>query len=51
VWPSTPYAEWGFTLGNLTPFLSPVDLTASFTWQISSYPTHPFGLGVGITGL
>jgi hypothetical protein len=46
----TPYAEWGFTLGNLTPFLSPVDLAVSFTWQISSYPTHPFRLGVGITG-
>jgi hypothetical protein len=46
----TPYAEWGFTLGHLTPFLSPLDLAVSFTWQISSYPTHAFRLGFGITG-
>jgi hypothetical protein len=46
----TPYAEWGFTLGHLTPFLSPLDLALSFTWQISSYPTRRFRFGFGITG-
>jgi hypothetical protein len=45
-----PYTEAGFTLGNLTPFLSPFDLAASFTWQLSSYPTHGFRLGLGING-
>jgi hypothetical protein len=46
-----PYAEAGFTLGNLTPFLSPFDLAASFTWQLSTYPTRRFRLGLGFTGL
>lgn len=45
-----PYGEAGFTLGNLTPFLSPFDLAVSFTWQLSSYPTQRFRLGFGITG-
>jgi hypothetical protein len=46
----TPYEELGFTVGNLTPFLSPFDLAASFTWQLSSYPTRGFRLGFGVTG-
>ncbi|HEV2752128.1 MAG TPA: DUF5686 family protein [Gemmatimonadales bacterium] len=46
-----PYAEAGFTLGNLTPFLSPIDLAASFTWQLSTYPTSRFRLGLGLIGL
>lgn len=44
------YREAGFTLGNLTPFLSPFDLAASFTWQLSSYPTNRFRFGLGING-
>jgi len=46
----TPYGEAGFTLGNLTPFLSPFDLAVSFTWQVSSYATERFHFGVGING-
>jgi uncharacterized protein DUF5686 len=45
-----PYGEAGFTLGNLTPFLSPFDLAVSFTWQLSSYPTQGFRFGFGVTG-
>ncbi len=46
----TPYTELGFSLGNLTPFLSPFNLSASFTWQLSSYATRRFRFGIGITG-
>jgi hypothetical protein len=46
-----PYTEAGFTLGNLTPFLSPFDFAISCTWQLSRYPTHPFRLGLGFTGI
>ncbi len=46
----TPYSELGFSLGNLTPFLSPFNLAASFTWQLSSYATRRFRLGLGISG-
>ena len=45
-----PYGEAGFTLGSLTPFLSPFDLAVSFTWQLSSYPTQRFRFGFGIAG-
>lgn len=44
-----PYTELGFGLGNLTPFLSPFNLAAHFTWQLSSYPTHHFRFGFGLT--
>jgi hypothetical protein len=44
-----PYTELGFGLGNLTPFLSPFNLAAHFTWQLSSYPTHGFRLGLGFS--
>ena len=44
-----PYSELGFGLGNLTPFLSPFNLAAHFTWQLSSYPTHRFRFGLGFT--
>jgi hypothetical protein len=47
----TPYQELGFSLGNLTPFLSPINLAASFTWQLSSYPTRGFRFGLGLSGL
>jgi hypothetical protein len=48
---STPYSELGFGLGNLTPFLSPFNIAAYFTWQISSYPTSRFAFGLGFTRL
>lgn len=44
-----PYREAGFSIGNLTPFLAPINLSASFTWQLSSYPTQPFRFGIGLT--
>ncbi len=46
----TPYTEVGFSLGNLTPFLSPFNLAATFAWQLSSYPTRRFRFGIGLSG-
>ena len=46
-----PYTEAGFGLGNLTPFLSPLDLGVHFTWQLSSYPTRRFRFGFSVGGL
>lgn len=43
----SPYSEAGFTLGNLTPFLAPINLSARFAWQLSSYPTTPFRFSIG----
>jgi uncharacterized protein DUF5686/carboxypeptidase family protein len=48
---STPYSELGFGLGNLTPFLSPFNIAAYFTWQLSSYPTSRWVFGFGFTRL
>lgn len=45
------YTEAGFGVGNLTPFLSPFDLAAYFTWQLSAYHTRTFRFGVGLTRL
>ena len=45
------YSEAGFGVGNLTPFLSPVDLAAYFTWQLSAYSTRTFRFGIGLTRL
>ena len=45
-----PYTEAGFTLSHLTPFLTPLDVAMSCTWQLSHYPTHPFRFGIGFTG-
>ena len=45
---SRPYTEAGFGIGNLTPFLSPFDLSAHFTWQLSSYPTRRFRFGFSL---
>jgi hypothetical protein len=44
-----PYTELGFGLGNLTPFLSPFNLAAHFTWQLSSFPTNRVVFGLGLT--
>ncbi len=46
----TPYSEVGFSLGNLTPFLSPFNLSARFSWQLSNYATRRFRFGFGISG-
>ena len=46
----TPYTELGFSLGNLTPFLSPFNLSAIFAWQVSSYATRRFRFGIGLSG-
>ena len=45
------YTEAGFGVGNLTPFLSPFDLAAYFTWQLSAYQTRTFRFGLGLTRL
>lgn len=37
-----PYTEIGFGLTNLTPFLSPFNLSLHFTWQLSPYDTERF---------
>lgn len=43
-----PYQEIGFSLGNLTPFLSVFNFAAFFTWQLSDYDTHKFTTRLGI---
>jgi len=43
------YTEAGFGLGNLTPFLFPLNLAVHFTWQLSRYPTRRFQFGLGLT--
>ena len=48
---SGAYSELGFGFGNLTPFLSPLNLAAYFTWQLSSYSTTRFAVGFGLTHL
>jgi hypothetical protein len=36
------YTEIGFGLTNLTPFLSPFNLSIHFTWQLSPYDTERY---------
>lgn len=48
---STPYSELGFGVGNLTPFLSPFNFAAYFTWNLSPYQTDRFAIGLGFTRL
>jgi hypothetical protein len=53
---SAPYSELGFGLGNLTPFLSPFNVAAYFTWNLSpyhtgQYHTNRFAFGFGFTRL
>lgn len=43
------YRELGFGLGNLTPFLRPLNLAAHFTWQLSRYATRGFQFSFGLT--
>ncbi len=40
----TAYTELGFGIGNLTPFIAPLNLGLYFTWQLSSYGTTKFEL-------
>ena len=47
---SRPYQEIGVSLGNLTPFLSPFNLSIHGAWQLSSYATRRFRLGIGLSG-
>ena len=47
---SRPYQEIGVSLGNLTPFLSPFNLSLHGAWQLSGYATRRFRLGIGISG-
>jgi hypothetical protein len=44
----TAYGELGFGIGNLTPFLSPFNFAAGFSWQLSDYETTDFQFTVGI---
>lgn len=44
----TPYGELGFGVGNLTPFLSPLNLSAWFVWQVSDYQTDRFAFAIGL---
>ena len=44
----SPYREVGFTVGNLTPFISPLNLALRFAWQLSNYPTGRFRLGLDL---
>ncbi|MEJ2237138.1 MAG: DUF5686 family protein [Gemmatimonadales bacterium] len=42
------YSEVGFGIGNLTPFLSPLNLAVYFSWQLSSYATEGVQFRVGV---
>ena len=44
----TAYSELGFSVSNLTPFMSPFNLALSFTWQLSHYPTNTFAWQLGV---
>jgi len=43
------FSEIGFGLGNLTPFLSPLNFAAHFTWPLTSYPNNGFQFGLSLT--
>ncbi len=43
-----PYSEIGFSLGNLTPFLSILNFGVYLTWQLSDYDTNSFAARMGI---
>ncbi len=46
---SGPYSEAGFAVGNLVPFLAPLNLGAQFTWQLSRQSTRRFQFGFSLT--
>jgi hypothetical protein len=41
------YSEIGFSIGNLTPFIAPFNLSVGFTWQLSTYDTRRFTTLIG----
>lgn len=43
-----PYSEAGFTLYNLTPFVSPLNFALGITWQLSDYDTSDWNIHFGI---
>jgi hypothetical protein len=45
----TAYREAGFGVGNLTPFLAPLNVEARCTWQLSAYRTRRSQFGVFFT--
>ena len=45
---ATAYTELGFGIGNLTPMIAPLNFSAWFTWQLSSYGTERFAFAFGI---
>jgi Family of unknown function (DUF5686) len=47
---TSPYTEAGFIVGNLVPFLAPLNLGAQFTWQLSSQATRRFQFGLNLRG-
>ncbi len=42
-----PYRELGFSIGNLTPFIAPLNLALGFTWQLSDYDTSDYSVMFG----
>lgn len=42
------YSEIGFSVGNLTPFIWPLNLAVYCTWQLSAYDTNHFSFMVGV---
>lgn len=47
----TAYSELGFGIGNLTPFIAPLNFAVYFSWQLSSYPTEGFQFRIGVPSL
>lgn len=47
---ASPYSEAGFALGNLLPFLAPLNVGAQFTWQLSAQSTQRFQFGLDLRG-
>jgi hypothetical protein len=42
------YSEIGFGIGNLTPFIAPLNMAIYFSWQLSSYSTRGFQFRIGV---
>jgi hypothetical protein len=43
-----PYTELGLTVGNLSPFIWPFNLSLTFSWQLSDYDTNRFMWLIGV---
>ncbi len=46
-----PYVELGFGLGNLTPWISPLNFSVWFVWQASDYETDRLRIAIGLPEL